>query len=146
MISGTIVSIAVWLGLLDGVLCGRGNRRFRGRKTQSVALGPILAGDERVFIGDDVAKPHALVPGEAAGIRDVAAERDRIGEAWRDRKHAQHIAIADGGRETGWIEAEFDTFKDAALADPLERGTLAVGNGGEAARQTRTGRRRACRR
>src|SRR6266581_4265695 len=99
-----------------------------------VALQPVFARQQCLLVRDEVAHAHALAPGEAAGLGDVAPQRHGVVEARHKRIYGHQVAVAYRSRKPAHVERELLDLAHLVVFDALDRGLLPGGGGGQASR------------
>ena len=93
---------------------------FWRRQAQLCAPPPIVAGNQRVFVGNQIADAHTWVPREAAGVGNVSAQGDRLFVFRHDREDANKIAIRDRGSQSSGVVRDFHRLPRVMIFDPLD--------------------------
>ena len=107
-----------------------GNRFHTGRRV----LPPVVVGrDQRFLFRDQVAHAQAFAPRVAQGLRDIAAQGDRVFEARRDRQDGNKIPVLDGPLQAVVVERKLIDAARFAIVDALEGSLPRLRGSGEAA-------------
>ena len=101
------VGVVAVVGLVV-VVAGVPGKRLeeRGGDAEAVAFAPVVVGEQGGAVGDDLAEAHALVPGEAAGIGEIAADGDGLLVAVEDGVEVEDVAVAEDGVAAGLVEGD----------------------------------------
>ena len=103
-------------------------------RRQVALLVPVVPVQQKIPCRDEIGNPHALVPPISARLGHIAAQRNRVLEAWRDREHAQSIAVPERMLEPRGIELELIDAASGVMVDALQQNPVHRCQAGKAAR------------
>src|SRR6266850_2763632 len=104
------------------------NRIFRSTTIDdSGAIVPVAAGKQSRCIANQIADPHARLPGVTARVCHMAAQSYRVFKAGNDGEYANDVAIFDGKSARLRVEGELQCLT-SVIGESVNRNLTAVGN------------------